>query len=340
MAFSLLNGLSAMGSGVAAFAGSAGLEAQKAQLANQSAILADQLATTRETGLQQSRGVIEAAAAEKSQAATAANTAALIAGRATDVATEQAGAGARNTATIAGTAANTATVEAAATARNNAVIAAAAPEQQQKILDQQQATALAKVQTKNAQDLSDARTALQTETAKPDADPTKIASLKSQVTTLETSATTEAATTTAAAAMYRTDMDSVQHYNTQLVTATAALNAPDMSDTDRTAQKGLIANLKTQLTGAQRALQYSSDLVHGRVGAATGNSPPGVAPTPPSGVPPGARYSPSMKIWQSPDGRLFDASGQPTTAPGTQAVPPAAAVIPQSPSFLNQPRAS
>lgn len=320
---SLMNGLSALGTGVSAFAGTAALEYQKSQLANQSAILADQLATTRETTLQGQKQTFEAGENVASRAATASNTAALIAGRATDVATEQAGAGARTAATIAGTAANTAAVEAAATARNNAVIAAAAPEQQQRILDQQQATALAKVQTKNAQDLSDARTALQTETGKPDADPTKIASLKSQVTTLETSATTEAATTTAAAGMYRTDMDNVTSLNTRLVAATTALNSPEMTETAKAQQQGVINDLKLQLAGAQRALEYSSALVHGRVGAAT-NTPqptaPAAGPRPPlssfqnspaGATPPasntavgpgvaGSTYDPQTQTWSPP----------------------------------------
>lgn len=69
---SFMNGLSALGTGVQQFAGTAGLELQKSQLAQQSAILADQLATTRETGLQASGGVIAAAAADKEQAARAA----------------------------------------------------------------------------------------------------------------------------------------------------------------------------------------------------------------------------------------------------------------------------
>jgi hypothetical protein len=67
---SLMNGLSALGQGVSAFAGSAALEVQKADLAKQSLVLADQLATARETGLQASGGVIAAAAADKAQAAT------------------------------------------------------------------------------------------------------------------------------------------------------------------------------------------------------------------------------------------------------------------------------
>ena len=103
---SLMNGLSAAGAGIASFAGTAGLEQQKAMLANQSAVLADQLATTRETGLQQSGGVIAAAAAQKAQDAAAAN-----------IGTEQAGANTRNTQTIAGTAANTAAEQAGATGR-------------------------------------------------------------------------------------------------------------------------------------------------------------------------------------------------------------------------------
>jgi hypothetical protein len=68
----LMNGLSALGAGVAQYAGTAGLELQKAQLAQQQTILADQLATTRETGLQQSAGAIAATAAGVQQGATAA----------------------------------------------------------------------------------------------------------------------------------------------------------------------------------------------------------------------------------------------------------------------------
>jgi hypothetical protein len=52
---SLMNGLSALGQGVSAFAGTAGLELQKSQLAQQQTILADQLATARETGLETQR---------------------------------------------------------------------------------------------------------------------------------------------------------------------------------------------------------------------------------------------------------------------------------------------
>lgn len=51
----ILNGFSEMGKGVAQFAGAAGMELQRSELAKQAAILADQLATTRETALQKSQ---------------------------------------------------------------------------------------------------------------------------------------------------------------------------------------------------------------------------------------------------------------------------------------------
>ncbi len=64
---SLMNGLSAAGAGLAQFAGTAGLELQKQQLANQSAILADQLATTRESTLQGQQQTFQAGQTEKQQ---------------------------------------------------------------------------------------------------------------------------------------------------------------------------------------------------------------------------------------------------------------------------------
>lgn len=67
---SLMNGLSSLGAGVSAFAGAAGLEAQKASLAQDAARLADSLATTRGTTLQAQAGDIAATAAEKQQTFT------------------------------------------------------------------------------------------------------------------------------------------------------------------------------------------------------------------------------------------------------------------------------
>ena len=98
---SLMNGLSALGAGVAQFAGQAGLEQQKADLAQQQTVLADQLATTRETGLQKSAGDIAATAAAKEQTFQTGLHASDNIARAANVAAEQAGANTRNTATIA-----------------------------------------------------------------------------------------------------------------------------------------------------------------------------------------------------------------------------------------------
>ncbi len=62
---SIMNGLSAMGAGIASFAGSAGLEQQKADLARQGVILANQLATEREHTGRVEAGEIAATAAQK-----------------------------------------------------------------------------------------------------------------------------------------------------------------------------------------------------------------------------------------------------------------------------------
>jgi hypothetical protein len=64
---SLMNGLSAMGQGVANYAGTAGLEAQKADLQQQGMVLADQLAHTSKTAENTQVGDINAAAAQKAQ---------------------------------------------------------------------------------------------------------------------------------------------------------------------------------------------------------------------------------------------------------------------------------
>ncbi|MGD0109685.1 MAG: hypothetical protein ABSC06_37520, partial [Rhodopila sp.] len=216
---SLMNGLSSLGAGISQFAGAAGLEQQKSDLAKQQTILADQLATTRESAGRQEAGQIAATAATAEHG--------FLAGqgdlqRQSAQAIAQTGASATLGAAAMTSSATRYAAGVSAAAENYradvqskdvyAQIASAEPEQAARILAQNQQTALAAVQTKNAQDLTTAHDALQAETAKPDADPTRIASLKSQVTSLETSAGTEAAVTTAAAAMYRTDMDSVQHY--------------------------------------------------------------------------------------------------------------------------------
>lgn len=64
---SLMNGLSAFGASVSSFAGAAGLEQQRASLAQQQTVLADQLAATRETAGRVQAGDIAATAATKEQ---------------------------------------------------------------------------------------------------------------------------------------------------------------------------------------------------------------------------------------------------------------------------------
>ncbi len=307
----LSNGLSAAGAAVSQFAGAAGLEQQKADLAQQSLTLADQLQGARETAGRTQAGDIAAKAASAQQTFEAGQNTAQ---RATQLQIAQTGA----SATLGAAGISAAASKYASDIQSKDVydqIAAAQPEQAARILAQNQQTALAAVQTQNATALSDAHTALEAETAKATPDPAKIASLKNQVTSLETSASTEAATTQAVAAMYRTDMDAVQHFNTQLVTATAKLNDPEMSDTDRAAQRGLVADLQKQLAGAQRALAYSSDMAHGRAGTATG-----ITPTPPASAPTPPRDRPPITNFYAPPP---NPSARPrVAAPATSAPPP------------------
>jgi hypothetical protein len=98
---SLMNGLSALGAGVAQYAGTAGIELQKAQLANQQAILADQLATTRETTLQGQQQTFQTGLQAQQQQFQAGQTQATLAAEAARTAAEQAAANTRNAATIA-----------------------------------------------------------------------------------------------------------------------------------------------------------------------------------------------------------------------------------------------
>ena len=320
----LMNGLSALGTSTAAFAGTAGLEQQKNDLAQQSMRLADQLATTRESAGRQEAGQIAMTAAQQQQGFAAGESALQrgssmdIAklGATTSIATANIGAGA----TLGAAGINAAASGYAADVQSKglyAQIAALDPVRQQEVLASQQKTALETVVAKNASDLRDANAALAAEQTKPQPDADKVATAKAQILALGYSGQTEAAIRTAQQAIYRTDMDSVAHFNQQLVTATAALNNPDMQDTDRKAQKGLVANLQRQLDGATAALQYSEQLAHPGQGA---------APAPPAGVPPGASYSPSLKMWRSTDGKLFDQAGRPTSAPGEPA-PPAQGII-------------
>jgi hypothetical protein len=125
---SFLNGLSAMGQGVAAFAGTAGLEAQRSALAQQSLVLADQLATTRETGLQQSAGAIAATAAGKQQVFETGLHASDAAAALARTQLTEGGSNTRNAATIAAELQRSKDTEAGATQRVQMGIDAPTPE--------------------------------------------------------------------------------------------------------------------------------------------------------------------------------------------------------------------
>lgn len=119
---SLMNGLSSLGAGVAQFAGTAGIEAQRAALAQQTAVLADQLATTRETNLQTSAGAIADAAATKQQAATSSLATQQQAATSANLAVSEAGANSRNASSNATSAANVRATVAGEMARTQATI--------------------------------------------------------------------------------------------------------------------------------------------------------------------------------------------------------------------------
>jgi hypothetical protein len=102
MPFSFLNGLSAMGQSIATFAGEAGLQAQKSDLAQAQMRLADSLATTRETGLETLRQTGAAALENTRQGGENLRSQNQIAANVALENLREGGANTRNTATIGG----------------------------------------------------------------------------------------------------------------------------------------------------------------------------------------------------------------------------------------------
>jgi hypothetical protein len=318
-----LNGLSAMGASTAAFASAAGLEQQKADLAQQSLTLADSLAGARETAGRTQAGDIAAAAATQAQQATA-----------TNLATSEAGATARTAATnttslgVAGIAAQSASAVEATRAASAQSIASAGLAQNKPLIDAQ----VAEVQTKTG--ISDMQAgqmktslALQTqiadESAKPDPDPTKISALQSQYKGLNYNPQVQAAVLTAADGMATTSQAAVTALYGREATLVTQLNSAEIQEGAKAALQSTLDDVRSQIVIAKGRADYFAKTSQGQMSSVTGTSPPGVAPTAPTGVPAGSRYSPSMKIWQGPDGSLFDATGKPTKAPGQAAPVPA-----------------
>lgn len=270
---SLMNGLSAMGASVSQFAGTAGLEAQKADLAQQSMVLADQLAHASRTSEISQAGDIAATAAEKQQAANLAE-GAQRGGFEVQTANISAGAtlGAANIS--AGASKYAADTQSKDFYAN---LAQALPEQQALIAQQNAQTLAGKIANDNASALQQAHTDLASETGKAAPDPQVIQTLTNKITAYEASAGTQTAIITARMAMYHTDLENVQQLNTRIVAATADMAAhPEMNDGDKAKQQGLIDDLKAQLNGAQISLKYSGDMAHGAFAAATNTAPPPV----------------------------------------------------------------
>ena len=332
----LLNGLSAMGASVAQFAGTAGLEQQKSDLAKQSMMLADQLATTRESAGRQEAGSIAATAAQKSQEFQAGQTAITEAGATArsaatnttsrDVAGIQAGS-AQTVAGIQATSAqHTASISAAAqdyatNARSNDLylqLAQTAPEAAQRVLQEQQATALATVQAETAKAAQTDQNALADEQKKATPDPDVVSRLQASLLARGNTANIQMENRKAAAAVYTTDMQAVTRFQQDVINATKAYNDPEISDTDKAQAKSTLDGANQALTGARVALRFSQAQAHPEMS----QSPR----LPPPGAPPGGAWSATGNLYRDPQGKLFDPQGKPATAPG-QVPPPASGII-------------
>jgi hypothetical protein len=254
----LLNGLSGLGAGIAQFAGAAGLEAQKASLAQDNLKLADQLTGARESAGRQEAGQI-AATAQATQNTFLAGQGDLT--RANQLAVAQTSASATlGAAGISAAASNYAT-----NARKDEVyqtLAQSAPEAQAKTLMVQQQTALEKVQAESAQAMQGAQKALADEQAKPAPDPDKLASLKSNVLALGYSATNDMEVKKAAAATYTVDAQAVERFQQEVINANAEYNKMGMTDTDRVQAKAALDAANQRLAGAYAALKFSRRQAH------------------------------------------------------------------------------
>lgn len=308
-----LNGLSLMGSNMAAFAGTAGLEQQKSDLAKQSLVLADQLATTRESAGRQEAGQIAMTAAQQEQGYKTGESALQ------RTSSEKIAAG-TNQATL-----GAATIQASASTANTKTLAdvdyaklsQAAPGELQRTQDLRTQDALNQVKLDNSSKLNVLNSQLSTEMGKPNPDPTVVASLKAQGVALGNSAESEAALATARQKVYVADQQAVAQLNTRLLTGRTAENTMDMGDPGRKALKAENDSLESQLDVAQKMQSYSAAAVHPGMGAAIAAPP---------GAPQGGAWGAGNTIYRAPDGKLYDKQGQPTTAPG-QPQPPAPGII-------------
>lgn len=315
---SLMNGLSAMGGAVSSFAGTAGLEAQKADLAQQGMVLADQLAHTSKTAEIAQGASLAATAAEASHGYA-------LSEQAPRLATELQAATLSSQATLGAAGIQAAAQKYAADVQSKGVyaeIAALDPTRAAAVSAQNEQTLAAHIQNQNATDLQGAHAALVAETGKANPDPAVISTLTNKITAYEASAGQQASIITARTAIYHTDLENVQQLNTRISAATAQLNSPEMEEGSKAALRANIEDLKSQLVGAQLSLQYSSATAHGAIAAATNTAPPGTG----TGAP--ATGRPSLSSILTPPG----GGGKAAAAPAPAASTAAAASAPAAPS--------
>lgn len=252
---SFMNGLAALGTGVAQYAGTAGLEAQKAALANQAMTLADQLATTRESAGRQEAGAIAATAAEKQNTFQAGES---VLNRASNLAVANVGAGATLGAAKMQIDANT-DLRAAQAA------------------DAKARTDLTRAQTVKVDAVTDIQKKIADEYANPTPDQGKIKSLTNQVVAYSTDAASQAAIGTALASQAASAQQQLSRLTQQRDTELNTLNGIQYDDALKAQKQAAVDDLNRQIAATQKRADY----ITSQAGEFTSNRAnlPGVAAT-------------------------------------------------------------
>lgn len=323
MGFSLMNGLAGLGQGVAEFAGRAGLEQQRADLAMKQTVLADQLAGAREETSDTRRAGFAATAAEKEHGflSTQGDL-----NRANQLSVAQTGAGA----TLGAAGIHAAAERDASAARERSSkyqvdaeerISIAGRAQQKPFVDAQveemrAKAALSDLQFKQVGRTLDLNTQLADEYAKPDPDRKAIGSLSSQIKAMNYDPKVDAAILTAADGMATTSQQAVTSLITRETALTAQLNTAEIEPGVKAATRASLDDVKAQIVTAKGRAEFFAKLAQRRMADVTDTTVPGTAPPLPPGVPLGSRYNFDHDIFQAPDGTLFDRQGKTTMPPG------------------------
>lgn len=241
----LMNGLSQMGAGLAQYAGTAGLESQKADLAKQAMTLADQLAGARESAGRQEAGAIAATAAEKANAF-------------------QAGEGVLNRQsqqTVAGIGAGATLASTRMQIDANAGLRAAQE------ADANARTDLTRAQTVKVDAVTGIQQRIADEYANPTPDQEKIKSLTNQVVAFSTDAASQAAIGTSLASMAASAQQQLSRLTAQRDTELTALNGIQYDDELKAQKQAAVNDLNQQI----RATQLRADSYTSQAGAFTAN---------------------------------------------------------------------